>query len=439
MSSKEIRPSSIDGIKRLAKSIKVAQGIQHTEALDVAARAAGYQNYRHASNVLSKVNSDNRIDPGHRVFITASWLNQKDGSEGREMLTVMLTTPWNELITVPQFDYHRAFNGFRPEGPEHLARRILVQSQSEARRAACALARTLQFMDITKLRPSNSHSKAYPGGRSTNAVPGRDHHSIWYDRNTRRYLFADEPYEKAAVSQAAARTEWAQRHGFVIQKPEWTGMYNPDGGSQLYLITNAEKGIPLDPIVAALNRLPAPIDEKTWDGESAPLVPIFISPGAIADAKKPKSDSRQQKKSGGQRNSVEYIQTFVGPSRRPKERMPIESHIEVGALLKSVLLVSLERNGVYNRLNSVRSELDEWVQREFNGDELSDELFFDLYYHESGHRFLRSIPLPERNQHINSLERVKQILITHYPDCPPLRSLLTKMDAAVKSMQAWTS
>ena len=61
MSSKEIRPSSIDGIKRLAKSIKVAQGIQHTEALDVAARAAGYQNYRHASNFLSKVNSDSRI------------------------------------------------------------------------------------------------------------------------------------------------------------------------------------------------------------------------------------------------------------------------------------------------------------------------------------------------------------------------------------------
>lgn len=439
MSSKEIRPSSIDGIKRLAKSIKVAQGIRHTEALDVAARAAGYQNYRHASNVLSKVNSDSRIDLGHRVFITASWKNRKDGSEGREILTVMLTTPWNDLIAVSQFDYHRAFNGFRPEGPDHLARRTSVQSQSEARRAACALARTLQFMDVTKLRPSKSHSKAYPGGRSTNAVPGRDHYSIWYDRNTRRYLFADEPYEKAAESLAAARTEWAQRHGFVIQKPEWTGMYNPDGGSRLYLIADAERGIPLDPIVAALNRLAAPIDEKTWNGESTPLIPIFVSPGAISNVKTPKLDSKQQKKSGGQRNSVKYIQTFVGPSRRPKDRMPIDAHIEIGGLLKSVLVVSSERNGVYNRLNSVRSELDEWVQREYNREELSDEVFFDIYYHESGHQFSRSISHAESSRHINSLERVKQILGKHYPDCPPLRTLLKKVDSAVNSMRTWAS
>lgn len=284
MSSKEIHPSSIDGIKRLAKSIEVAQGIQHTEALDVAAHAAGYQNYRHASNVLGK--KQNRVDSGHCVFITVYWNNRKDGGNGRETLTIWLTTPWSELVTRQQFDYHRAFNGFRPEGPDHLARLLASRTQSDARRAACALARTLHFMDATKLRPSKSHSKAFPEGRSSNAVPGRDHYSIWYDRGTKRYLFADEPYERAAEHNAAERAEWAQRHGFVVIRPEWAGMYNPDGGSRLYLIADAEKGVPLGPIVEALNRLPAPIVEETWDGESAPFIPFFVSPGSIAKMKK---------------------------------------------------------------------------------------------------------------------------------------------------------
>jgi hypothetical protein len=59
-------------------------------------------------------------------------------------------------------------------------------------------------------------------------------------------------------------------------------MYNPDGGSRLYLIADSAKGIPLAPVVAALDRLPAPIVEAAWDGESAPSTSIFFSPGALA-------------------------------------------------------------------------------------------------------------------------------------------------------------
>ncbi|QKX80783.1 hypothetical protein GTH18_05735 [Citrobacter freundii] len=79
---------------------------------------------------------------------------------------------------------------------------------------------------------------------------------------------------------------------------------------------------------------------------------------AKAEAKKDKQ--KTQPKSNGQRNSVGYVQTFVGPQHRPKRRMSIEAHVEVGRLL---------------------------------------------------------------NQ--------------HYPDCPQLRSLLQKMDAAVESLRNW--
>lgn len=439
MSREAIRPSSLDGIKRLAKSLKVERGIQHIRALDEAARLAGFQNFRHASKTLRNGVKPEHSRSGYRTFITVYWKNREAGSSGRETLSIMLSQQWSDLITQPQLQNHRALIDFRPEGPDHLARHHLVQSQSQARRTTCAAARTLQFMDATKLRPSKSHSRAYPGGRSSNAIPGRDHYSVWYDRDTKRYLFADEPYEAAAESNAAERTAWAQRHGYVMAKPTWAGMYNPDGGSRLYLVADVKKGIPLEPIVAALDRLPAPVVEATWHGESAPTAPIFVSPGAVAEARAKKLKQKQPRQANGQRNSVGYVQTFVGPQRRPKGKMPIDVHAEVGALLKSVLVDTYHRKGVYNRLNSVRSELDEWTQREYNHDELPNERFFELYYHESSTTFSRYLPVDERRRHIDSLERVKQILRSHYPDCPPLRSLVGKVDSAIKSMQTWTS
>jgi hypothetical protein len=60
--------------------------------------------------------------------------------------------------------------------------------------------------------------------------------------------------------------------------------------------------------------------------------------------------------------------------------MPIEGHRLVGRLLKSTLIGTRGRG--HRRVDAIRCELDNWVQCEYNRDELSDEVFFDLYYHE---------------------------------------------------------
>lgn len=445
MSNETIRPSSMEGIKRLAKSIKREQGIGHQHALDKAARRGGFQNFRHADNVLRAQGSPTKRPPaGHPVLITMYWKDRQTDVRGRETLTIRLSVPWADLIAPAQFQNHRAFVNFRVEGPDHLARSALTSSQSQARRLACATARALQFMDATRLRPSKSYRKAYPGGSSTNAMPGHDHHSVWYDSESKRYLFADEPYEKAEESKTAERVEWARRHGYVIVKPEWPGMYAPDGGSRLYLIADAKKGIPLEPIVTALNRLPAPITEKTWNGESAPMLPYFLSPGTIANAEAEAAAKEQTKqtlrKASGQRNTTGYVWTFVGPQRRPNARMPTEVHGEVGHLLKSVLAVTHHRKGVYNRVDAIRSELDEWTQREYKPTELPDDQFFDLYYRDAPVlTFPRSLPAEERAHYADCLARVKTTLAKHYPDCAPLRAMLKRVDAAIASLQSWVS
>lgn len=47
-----IKPTTLAGIKRLAKTIKRERRIAHIEALDMAAKAAGYDNFNHARNEL---------------------------------------------------------------------------------------------------------------------------------------------------------------------------------------------------------------------------------------------------------------------------------------------------------------------------------------------------------------------------------------------------
>jgi hypothetical protein len=342
------------------------------------------------------------------------------------------------LITPLQLKNHPALAGFRKDGPDHFVHERQQNSQPHARNYVCAAARVFHFMDATKLRPSQGYSRVFPGGDFINAIPGHDHDSVWYDPKTRRYLFADEPYEGAAEGRKPEREAWAKRHGFVIVKPEWAGMYAPDLGSRLYLVTDKTKGIPLSTVAASLNMLPSPIVESTWNGESAPMNPFFVSPGTAAKAAAVKDKPQAPHKLNGQRNSVEYVQTLVGPRRRPVGRMPIESHAEAGRLLKSVLVVAYNRKGVYKRINSIRCELDEWVQREYSDNELPSEQFNKLYYKETGATFSRSITESERKSHAESLAQVKKILGKHYPDCSPLRTLLKKVDAAVGSLTSWT-
>lgn len=439
MSSENIRPSTMDGIKRLAKSFKTKRGIQHAQALDESAKVAGFENYRHARNKL-KVAAQSSAKPSarHRVYITVYWHDKQSGERGRETLSLQLATLWSELIQPAQFQNHRAMVHFHRDGPDHLAQHELSSSQSRARSSVCAVARTLQFMDATKLKPSKGYSRVYPDGRSSNAVPEHDHESVWYDPETKRYLYADEPYEASAEKAILERNAWAERHGITIIKASWSGMYYSNGDTRLYLISHAQKGIPLGPVAAALEHLPAPMNEDTWNGESAPSFPYFVSPGSIkSDAVVKMLPQKLPRPNSGKQTTVGYVQTFVGQQRRPNGKMPVEMHARVGELLKSVLVASFQRKGVYNRVNNIRSELDEWTMREYNHEELPSEQFFDLYYHESGNTYERSLSEKERLQHTKSLEEVKRILAAHYSDSKPLRIVLKKVDGAIKSMQTW--
>ena len=52
MSKTDVQPSSIEGIKRLAKAISKRDAISHSEALDTASQVSGFGNFQHARRSL---------------------------------------------------------------------------------------------------------------------------------------------------------------------------------------------------------------------------------------------------------------------------------------------------------------------------------------------------------------------------------------------------
>jgi len=205
------------------------------------------------------------------------------------------------------------------------------------------------------------------------------------------------------------------------------------------LFSSQDKGVPLDDLVRALDELPAPATEENWTGVSAPF-DVWVSPGAFAERQAPKVKTRPatvaQKPRAAAGSTVEYHQTLVpAPQRRPNATMPLEEHERVGRLLKEVLAASRLRRGVYNRLNGVRSDLEEWMGREHR--DISNDRFFDMYYHEGTLTLDRHPTQEVRNGLVARLAEAQQVLKQHYPDTAPLRSILSRIEAAKNSAAIW--
>lgn len=123
--------------------------------------------------------------------------------------------------------------------------------------------------------------------------------------------------------------------------------------------------------------------------------------------------------------------------KRPNAKMPIEAHLQMGELLKEVGNATDAYKRAKNALGYVRTTLDDWAQREYSRKELSDDVFFDMYYGNSDAPVEYS-PSSERKQQLVSLcQTAKTILTKYYPDCSPLRTLNKKLDLTIKWISRW--
>ncbi|MES1973345.1 MAG: hypothetical protein V4472_12880 [Pseudomonadota bacterium] len=276
MSEKSVRPSTIDGIKSLAKSIKRDKGIKHSEALDCAAQAAGFSNFTHATRELGD-------KPRHFLWITARWFDRATKERGQETLKVGFDRPYAELVSPSQARSDRYLGNVRADAPDHLVILSMSENVDLARRHVCEVARTLQFIDATGLKPSDAR-RPYPKGRFDNRVPNQDHASVWWDPVHRRHVLADEPYVRPEDPISEERLAWAKRYGWEIVKPAWGSIYWTDGGCWLFLMTDRAKGPSLKPLADALEKAPKPVAAKRWTGFSGAYHAAVDTPGTRAGA-----------------------------------------------------------------------------------------------------------------------------------------------------------
>lgn len=422
MHPSEVQPRTILGIKSLAKDIKKHQGIPHTKALDIAAQRAGYQNYAHAFHAIPCQ------QPRYLTFITAYWRDATYRG-GRETIAIHLHRPWNQSITQRHFGLARGLKKFRGQSPDHVVSQQLVGEQWVARNLVCAAARTLLFIDATGLQPARFRTDRFVENWSRDPCPGMDHISSWIDARSRVMVLANEPYQGKYSQNADAQAAWVTRKNLHLVRPNWRGMYRPDLGSHISLITEDEElAKRLRESLHTSLMLPV---EDPWQGESGEERPLFRSPGELGT---------------GQRVRAPRDPADLRPSkttlpcgwsqRRPRGLLPIEAHTYASGLIREVDQLCGNRRGVVNRLDVVRAALSTWACEEHLGSKVD---FDAIYYNQAG--YSKQIPLTltqsQRDTATHCILRLVETLTQHYPESEPRRTIFRNLSLALRSLNQW--
>lgn len=428
----EVIPTTIGGIKGLAKKLKKQQNVSLSVARGLASQFAGFQNYDHAVKVLdTPINSERNT---YKIFITFYWVDDETFKSGRETLEVLLNTPLRQLLTPHQLSLGSALSYFKFSGPDHIVSRYVTGNQDVARRKVCHASRQLQFINATHLKPGKGYG-VYPENSSSNIIPRKDHSSIWQD-DQGRFIFMDEPYHVEIDD--PKRLAWAKKFNQSIELSPWPSIYYPEQ-ADMFLVSSNENGVPLKPIIKKLETLSYPDTVDLWRGESAPYRPVFISPGKMLKINDKKTLGNPSKKSGprGERKTISQGSIYTGYSVRPKGQMSIAEHRKVAHLLLKVLGDCSHRDGIANRIDSVRDKLEGWGFWEYRGTEEGNTSFTEMYYAQKMHSYRRTMDLVSAKSHIKDLNSVKAQLQGSYPECAPLKRLITKLDLAIGSLQRW--
>ena len=423
----ELRPTTLDGVKSFAAQLRKQKGIKHSSALDIAAKAANCSNFRNAQNVLPARGS--AADCPY-VLLTIYWCDKdKRYQVGRETLRIELARPILETCGKLLLKKVRGFGNLRMVADDHFICDDIAQSQDYARSRLATAERSLRFMEQTGLRPSRDYRNGYPEKSLDNKLPNRDHATDWVDPATGQFIVVDEPYRGAPDE--SKRAAWAARHNWRIVKTSWPGMYYPYN-CDFYVATDGTTGFDLDVLVAMINEMLPPMLAENWSGKSIPSWETFISPMAKTPQDIRRARCRGTIYPNASATTVPYSYNIGSSRRRPKGELGIEGHREVGRMVKVVLSSGSLPYSVYNRMESVRCTLEDWMGLEIGRGQLEGPEFFDVYYND----LEDDDPLWDKAKSCDGviaiLGALKHKLKAAYPDCAPLRRHLNRIDMSVK-------
>ncbi len=327
-----------------------------------------------------------------------------------------LALPLEQVVSRHQLDHARHLAGFRLESIDHVERKMDVDSQDSARSELRRAARTLQFMAATGVRPATTRRERWPTLSKFERLPGGDHYSLWLSARGRCWVYMDEPYEKAELGE---RLPWARQRGMHMIRPSWDGLYSPGRALPFLFCLDGDFAALLS---TKLPTLPRAGDESRWKWISDRYCSPFLSPARIASGK-PQRARPMPAPHGIERNgALPYGRPVGGSSSmwRPAARMPLESHLAIGPLFRALAVSGLD-HCVTMPLAKMQSLLDDWLQMEYPGSEMSAEQFHAAYYGAS------AAPLESPAQQLAAVRTIQKVLADGYKQCRPRDELLRRL------------
>ncbi|MCB1455827.1 MAG: DUF5623 domain-containing protein [Nitratireductor sp.] len=424
-----VRPKSLIGIKRLATELRTKVGTKHAEALDTAAKFAGYENYREARKDLLTAH---QIGCGSSVLLTRYWIDENDGHRrGRETLKIELSRDILDICSKKDLKYVRGFRDLRMVADDHFVSDTLAPSQKNAREQLCTAERSLRFMEYTSLQPDREFRKRRNNYKIAKTLPNIDHPSYWLDPKTGQSILVDEPYQRAFNE--TSRSEWAKQNKCEVFKSSWPGMYNPYSCSIFLIFFDQQKYISKI-FIEKVNKIPAPLIAENWEGESSNSWTTFLSPLATTaqDARRARCRGTIFPKSSS--NTEPYNFNLGSYHRRPIGQLGIEGHIEAGREIKAILDCDVP-SGVFRRLNIIRSTLEEWMLAELSSREKKSDKVLDIYYGKHENDKFQSIDSYSASLIINKLCEIKNSMIVSYKPSAPLRKLVNSIDTSISILK----
>ena len=440
MNLETLHPKTLIGIKTLARDLKVHGGFSHVEALNRASGQSGYANFTAARKSLSREGPP--VPPVFPIYVSIWWRDPTSGASGRETLSMDADRPLDELISPRTKRYTRYLRGLKREGPDHLVYREFNASQFQARLHAAGAVRTLTFIEGTGLQPSGVGRKEDPKGNSSNKLPGKDHPTLWFDPEREQFIVTDEPYASRADNPELQekRKAWAQHWQMDLRPVNWDGIYYPDGGSRLFVYTDATTGYDLSRLISCIEALPPAVRSDEWPGESAHYLEAFLTPGKLAEEALKQARRRSAKKAPAKRgpnNSITYYSILGHRKSRPRGRMMIQDHVWTGELIKAFMVNAEGFGRAQDKIHRVCLRLEDWMAEEYpHIYQLDKQTIVDAYLTDLVTQSLVAAPGEGAVTALQQLEQVKTRLTARYPDCAALRHLTFKLDQAAAFIMA---
>lgn len=413
-------PSTVDGIKRLAKAIKREFGITHYDALEVAARKAGFKNFLHAKRAIAKTAAQS-----YTAYLTVYWNAPRSEvpSSGRYTVEVHLKRPLSELLADGLKVGGAYLSRFKLEASDHLEMRTDAGSQISAMQYLDQASFTLLFINSTGLaRVSRKENIEIING--LDRVPKADHMTAWEDPQTGDWLLLDEPY---ISPMPGFRKEWLQTNGLYQVAPGWPGLYYP-GQAVPYLISPSQEL--LAKVQAQVEGIPESSYPKGMPEQMA-YNSKFVSPDRTTSGKPSRSRTMPF---AGVRNGARAYGGAPGirSKWRPARGMSLEMHTTIGPILHKLCNSSARAAGitarVYERLNQVRSRLEDWAFMEHPGG-IPAEVDAKFYYGPAVDGYTN----PQDT--LKAIETVRDVLLKSYEECKPRAQMLVKIESAAADLQ----